>query len=80
NQVDRAVVDLAESVMLSGREGERFAAVVTDLGEAGARIQLCEHPVVSRVKANGVLPGEAVTVRLTRADPVRREIVFERIA
>ncbi|MFM6931187.1 MAG: RNB domain-containing ribonuclease [Novosphingobium sp.] len=80
NQVDRAVVDLAEAVMLSGREGERFAAVVTDLGEGGARIQLCEHPVVSRVKANGVLPGEAITVRLTRADPVRRELVFERIA
>lgn len=80
NQVDRAVVDLAEAVMLSDREGERFAAVVTDLGEAGARIQLCQHPVVSRVAAHGVLPGEEVTVRLTRADPVRREIVFERIA
>lgn len=80
NQVDRAVVDLAEAAMLSGREGERFSAVVTDLGEAGARIQLCELPVVSRVKAHGVLPGDDMTVRLTRADPVRREIVFERIA
>ncbi|WP_204316348.1 hypothetical protein, partial [Serratia marcescens] len=30
-QIDRAVVDLAEAVMLMGREGEAFAATVTDV-------------------------------------------------
>lgn len=80
NQVDRAVVDLAETAMLSGHEGERFAAVVTDLGESGARIQLCERPIVARVTAHGVLPGAAITVRLVRADPDARQLEFERIA
>ncbi|MFM5906221.1 MAG: RNB domain-containing ribonuclease [Novosphingobium sp.] len=80
NQVDRAVIDLAEVAMLTGREGERFAAVVTDLGENGARIQLCDLPIVARVKAHGVLPGAMVTVRLVGVDPVRRQLDFERIA
>ena len=37
-QIERAAIDLAETAILSGREGESFAAVVTDLGEQGARI------------------------------------------
>ncbi|WP_292684504.1 hypothetical protein [Novosphingobium sp.] len=38
--------------------------MVTDLGETGARIQLCDLPVVARVAANGTIPGAAVRVRL----------------
>lgn len=79
-QIERAVVDLAEAAMLAGQEGESFAAMVTDLGEAGARIQLCELPVVARTVARSVTPGERITVRLDRADPVRRELAFSRIA
>ena len=80
NQVDRAVIDLAETAVLSGREGESFAAVVTDVGESGARIQLCDAPVVARVTAHGALPGTALRVRLLGADPLRRELRFERIS
>jgi exoribonuclease R len=80
SQVERAVVDLAEAAMLEGREGEQFAAVVTDLTEQGARIQLCELPVVARTTARRVVPGDPVTVRLEEADPVRREVRFERTA
>lgn len=80
NQVDRAVIDLAEAAILSGREGESFDAVVTDLGDAGARIQLCDQPVVARVTAHGAMPGTAVRVRLLGADPLRREVRFERIS
>ena len=43
-QVERAVVDLAEAVMLQGREGEVFAAVVTDEDERGVRMQLRDLP------------------------------------
>ena len=78
-QVERAVVDLAEAVMLSGREGEVFDAVVTDIGEAGARFQLCAQPVVARTAAHGVEPGDCIAVRLVAADPVRRQISFTRI-
>ncbi|MEP7222550.1 MAG: RNB domain-containing ribonuclease [Novosphingobium sp.] len=78
-QVERAAIDLAESAQLSGREGEAFSAVVTDIGESGARIQLCDVPVVARVTAHGVLPGAPIKVRLTSADLARRLINFERI-
>jgi exoribonuclease R len=80
SQVERAVVDLAEAAMLEGREGEDFAAVVTDLTEQGARIQLCALPVVARTTAHRVVPGDPVTVRLEEADPARRELRFARIA
>lgn len=80
SQIERAVVDLAESAILSGREGEDFQAVVTDQGESGARFQLCDLPVVARTTARRVQPGERITVRLEAADPARREIRFARIA
>ena len=80
NQIDRAVIDLAEAVMLSGREGESFAAVVTDVDEVGPRIQLCDLPVVTRVTGHGAAPGRKLTVRLVAADPVKRTVSFERIA
>lgn len=79
-QVERAVIDLAEAALLAGREGERFEAVVTDLGENGARIQLCCLPVVARAKAHGVKPGDRVTVRLDAADPARRTVRFSRVS
>ena len=80
NQIDRAVIDLAEAATLSGREGESFAAMVTDVDEIGVRIQLCDVPVVARVTAHSVTPGEKLTVRLVAADPVKRQISFARIA
>lgn len=78
-QVERAVIDLAETALLAGLEGRVFPAVVTDLGEAGARIQLCDLPVVARAAAHGVVPGARVRVRLVSADPARRTLAFERV-
>lgn len=79
-QIERAVVDLAEAAMLQGREGEIFRAVVTDLGEQGARIQLCAAPVVSRTTARDVVPGDAIHVRLDQADPTVRTVRFSRVS
>lgn len=75
-RIDRAVVDLAEAVMLQGREGEHFAAVATDVDDRGVRIQLCDLPILARVDATGVVPGDRLTVRLTTADPATRRIAF----
>lgn len=75
-RIDRAVIDLAEAVMLQGRIGESFAAVVTDTDEHGARIQLCDAPVVARVAGNGFAPGDALQVRLEGVDLVARTIGF----
>ena len=44
-----AVIDLAEAVLLSGREGEVFDAVVVDEDERGAVVQLVEPAVLARV-------------------------------
>ena len=79
-QIERAVNDLAEAVMLQGREGEIFAAIVTDLDERGARIQLRDLPVVARVSAHRVAPGREIEVKLVGADSAQRRIVFERVA
>lgn len=79
-QIDRAVIDLAEAVMLDGREGESFAAVVTDVDARGARMQLADLPVVTRIDAPGVAPGAALKVRLIDADPGQRSIRFEQVA
>ena len=75
-RVDRAVVDLAETVLLQRYVGETFAAVVIDTDDHGARIQLRDQPVVARIADNAAAPGAAVTVRLVAVDSVRRTLSF----
>lgn len=76
-QVDRAVLDLAEAVVLQGCEGRVFEAVVTDVDERGARIQLSDPAVVSRIQENGALPGDQISVELVSADVEHRQIRFQ---
>ena len=78
-QVDRAVLDLAEAAVLQGREGSRFAAVVTDVDERGTRIQLTDFAVVSRVDGKGALPGDPINVELVSADVAHRQVKFQRV-
>ena len=78
-QVDRAVLDLAEAAVLQGRQGSRFTAVVTDIDERGARIQLTDLAVVSRVDGHGALPGDTIMVELVSADVAHRQVKFERV-
>jgi VacB/RNase II family 3'-5' exoribonuclease len=78
-QIERAALDLAEAVVLEGREGSRFAAVVTDLDERGARIQLSDPAVIARVDGKGAVAGDTITVQLTSVDVVRRQVTFQRI-
>ena len=75
-QITHAVIDLAETVTLQGGEGTNFAAVVTDVDERGARIQLSSPAVVARIKANGLKPGGELAVRLDSADPETRSVRF----
>jgi exoribonuclease R len=78
-RIERAAIDLAEAVMLSGRIGQSFAAIATEVDERGVRIQLCDLPVVARVAAGGVEPGDRLQVRLVAADTDRGAIAFERL-
>ena len=76
SQIQRAAIDLAESVILQGREGETFAAIVTEVDHRGARIQLCAHPVVARVADTDIDPGDTLDVTLVKADPELRTVAF----
>ncbi|MEO5939123.1 MAG: RNB domain-containing ribonuclease [Sphingomonas sp.] len=78
-RVERAVVDLAEIVLLREQVGDIFPAVVTDLDERGARMQLTDLPVVARVDAKNVAPGDKLRVRLTSVDPVQWMLHFDRV-
>ena len=75
-QIARAVIDLAEAVTLEDREGQTFAAVVTDIDQRGARIQLSDPPVVARLKADGLKPGDEIMVMLDKSDPTDRRVDF----
>ena len=77
SQIDHAVIDLAEAVMLTGREGETFQAIVTDFFDNGVRVQLAGMPVVANIKANGFRQGDKLSVKLVSADPNQRRVVFE---
>ena len=70
--VDAAVLELAEAVVLAGRAGETFDGIVTDIDERGARIQLTDPAVITRIPVNGMAVGESIRLRLQEADPTRR--------
>ena len=76
SQINHAAIDLAEAIMLKGREGETFKAVVTDVVDQRVRVQLSDMPVVANVKASGSRQGDGVTLRLVSADPDQRSVVF----
>ena len=72
NAVERAVIDLLEAVLMAGREGERFDAVVIDEG-----LLLLRDPAVRARLSDGTPPvGSQVSVRLDRADPATRTVTF----
>jgi exoribonuclease R len=72
NRVERMVVDLVEAMVLAGREGERFQAVVID----DELIQLRDPAVRGRLESGCPPHGTEVTVRLDRADPATRTVAF----
>lgn len=76
SQIERAVIDLAETVMLHGREGSLFRACVTDTDGDSARIQLVDLPIVSRARIPGATPGMSVDLRLDGIDSKARRLAF----
>ena len=79
-QIERAVIDLAEVALLSAQPQRTFSAVVTDVDDRGARIQLCDLPVVSRLNVHHVGPGDDVRVRVVSTDIPNRTVKLERVA
>ncbi len=79
NQVDKAVLDLAEAVLLHDRIGEVFDGVIVDEDRHGPVMQLIEPAVLTRIRASHVTPGDDVRAKLVSADPTTRTIEFERV-
>lgn len=77
--LERAVVDFVEAVVLEPRIGETFDAVVTDVDDERdrSRIQLREPAVVTRMPVGDLELGAEIRVRLTEADPDARQVRFE---
>ncbi len=74
---ERAMVDFAESLTLSGRIGEVFPAIATDVDGDRVTLQIRKPAIVARLEASGVGLGDDIEVRLTDADPSQRSVVFE---
>ncbi len=80
NRAEREALDLAEAVVLQGREGEIFDAVVIDENERGVEVQIPEPAVIARISARHVDPGDDVRVRLVGVDIDDRRVEFERVS
>ena len=74
---ERAVVDLAEALVLRGRVGEVFAATVVDL-EGDRASLLVHHPAVeATIDAGSAKLADEIEVRLREVDPATRRVTFE---
>jgi exoribonuclease R len=86
---ERGAIDLAEAVLMANRVGEEFDATVLDVDGRSrpegkdrperpptGTVALDEPPVRGRCEGTLRL-GERVRVRLVKADPARRTVLFE---
>ena len=76
----RAVVDLAEAIVLAPRVGETFEAAVVEVEGKGAEIRIVDPPVRGRADSAGLTAGTQAQVELTVADPVARRVHFAKAA
>jgi exoribonuclease R len=76
HEVDRAVIDLAEALVLKARCGEVFRGVVVDAGDKGGSVQLREPAVRARLSGAGLPLGDEVDVRLESVDVATRRVTF----
>ena len=68
------------AALLSGLVQRTFPAIVTDVDERGARVQLCDLPIVSRIDSHNVEPGDDVRVKVVSTDIPQRSAKLERVA
>ncbi len=76
NAVERALVELAEAVVLQPCEGEEFDAVVVEAGPHGGVVQLREPAVRAKCDGDNLPLGHPLRVRLETADPATRTVRF----
>jgi exoribonuclease R len=75
---NRAALDLVEALVLRTAVGHRFPAVVVDVDDDRAQVQLRDPAVVARARYDGgCAPGDEVDVVVRAADPMARRIDLE---
>ena len=77
HEVDRAVVDMTEAWLLSGRIGQTFSATVLDPDEKAATVALDDPAVRARCTGRDLPIGQQVSVRLVESDTTSRTVRFE---
>jgi exoribonuclease R len=75
-ELERAVVDLAEAVVLAPRLHETFDAVVVESGDTRGVVQLREPAVRARCEGADLPLGQRVQVRLVEVDLATRRVIF----
>ena len=71
----RAALDLVEALVLRPAVGHHFAAVVVDVDDDRAQVQLRDPAIVARARHDGgCAPGDEVDVVVRAADPVARRL------
>jgi VacB/RNase II family 3'-5' exoribonuclease len=78
-KVERFMRKVAAAVLLSGRIGESFDAIVTGASDKGTYARIITPPVEGRVmrKEDGLVVGQKIRVRLTGMNPYKGQIDFE---
>jgi exoribonuclease R len=74
--LERAVVDLAEAVVLAPRLGEEFDAVVVEAGDTRGVVQIRDPAVRARCDGGDLPLGQPLRVRLTEVDVAARKVGF----
>jgi exoribonuclease R len=78
--VGRAVLDLAEAIVLAPRLGQRFEAAIIEVGEKSSDVRLEAPPILARCDGRGLTAGTRATIELTAADPIKRTVRFNAIS
>jgi exoribonuclease R len=73
---DRAVIDIAEALVLQHRVGEVFRGVVVEAAAQRGEVQLAERAVRARLAGADLKLGAVVNVKLTTCDVARRVVEF----
>jgi exoribonuclease R len=74
--IDRAVVDLAEALVLEPRVGDTYCGVVVEADGRGGEVQLRDPAVRARVGAGGLPLGKEIDIRLDAVDVAKRTVTF----
>ncbi len=79
-KVERFMRKAAAAVLLSGRVGESFDAIVTGVSEKGTYVRIVTPPAEGRVMRGekGLFVGQKVKVRLTGINPYKGQIDFDK--